>query len=139
MESTMNRRRYDRKLLDPIHVTDIKAPGKSIILAHRGTILNASAGGLLIRIGHSDLNADILRHTIPLHTLEGGPVVMTILEMALTIEGKVVRTDQVAPEWCDIAIDFTDNAPPYWRECLAELLPSLGEMARDSVSERTNL
>jgi len=135
----MNRRRYDRKLLDPIHVTDIKVPGKSIVLAQRGTIVNASAGGLLIRICHSDLNAEILRQTIPLHTLEGEPVVMTILEMALTIEARVVRTDQAAPEWCDIAIDFTDNAPPYWRECLAELLPGLGEMARDSISERTNL
>lgn len=135
----MNRRRYDRKLLDPIHVTDIQAPGKSIVLAQHGTILNASAGGLLIRVCHSDLNAEIRRHTIPLHTLEGEPVVMTIHEMALTIDGRVVRAYQAAPEWCDIAIDFTENAPPYWRECLAELLPNLGEMACDNSSERTHL
>jgi hypothetical protein len=130
----MNRRQYDRKLLDPIHVTEIKAPGKSIVLAHHGTILNASASGLLIRILCSDLNAEILRHTIPLHTLEGEPVTMTILEMALDIDGRVVRAHQSAPEWYDIAIDFTDNAPPYWRECLAELLPSLGEIERDNAS-----
>lgn len=128
----MNRRRYDRKLLDPIHVTEIKAPGKSIVLAHHGTILNASASGLLIRILYSDLNAEILRHTIPLHTIEGEYVVMTIVEMALDIGGRVIRTHQAAPEWCDIAIDFTDNAPPYWRECLADLLPNLGEMGRDN-------
>jgi hypothetical protein len=28
---------------------------------------------------------------------------------------------------CELAIDFSDNAPAYWRECLAELLPGLDE------------
>jgi hypothetical protein len=60
---------------------------------------------------------------------------MQIVEMALEIDGKIVRAQQATATYCEIAIDFTDNAPKYWRECLAELLPGLGEMVQAAAEE----
>ena len=124
----MDRRQYPRKRLDPIHIAEMKTLDPLIVLAHHGTLLNVSATGLLIRVDRDALSAEIFRHAVPLTTMEGAYVVMQIVEMALEIDGKIVRARQAAPEWCEIAIDFTDNAPEYWRECLADLLPGRGEI-----------
>jgi hypothetical protein len=127
MDGIMNKRQYPRKLLDPIHIAEMKAIDSATVLAHSGTILNASATGLLIRVHHRALNPELARNQAALETLPGKHVVLHIVEMALDIEGQIVRTHQAAPEWVDIALDLTASAPEYWRECLADLLPGLGE------------
>lgn len=125
----MNRRKYARKHLLPIHASEIKAVDRSLILADYGTILNASTTGLLIRVSCSDLNPEILQHHIPLKTVEGEQAVLRIVEMDLKIDGRIVRAHQAEQGVFEIAIDLTDSAPMYWRECLVDLLPSLGEIA----------
>jgi hypothetical protein len=130
----MQRRRYPRKVLDPIHVTDMRTVDELCSLASYGTILNSSATGLLIRVSRRDLSPEMRRYTLPLDIVVGKHVMMTIAEMNLDIYGRIVRTYHAEPGLVEIAIDFTDNAPTYWRECLAELLPSLGEMAQASPS-----
>ncbi len=55
---------------------------------------------------------------------------MKVVEMSLEIDGKIVRSDETAPGRYEIAIDFAANAPAYWRECFAELLPERGELSR---------
>ena len=126
----MNRRRCPRKYLYPIHVAEITVTGPSLVVARYGTVLNASATGLLVRVSHPDLHPEIYRHNPPLQAIEGKEVVMTIVEMNLKIGGKVVRAQQAEPGLCEVAIDFTANAPPYWRECLVDLLPTPGEIAQ---------
>ena len=124
----MDRRQSPRKQLDPIHIAEMKTTAQPTVIVHNGTILNASASGLLIRVDRDALNSEIFQHNVPLTIIEGENVVMQIVEMALEIDGKIVRAHQATPAWCEIAIDFTDNAPKYWREGLADLLPGLGEM-----------
>jgi hypothetical protein len=131
----MDRRQYPRKWLDPIHIAAMQTTDRLTVLAHHGTILNASATGLLIRVERAALSPETCRHDVPLTAIEGEYVVMQIVEMALEIDGRIVRVHQAAPAWCEIAIDFTDNAPEYWRECLADLLPDLGEIVQAASSE----
>ena len=124
----MNRRQYARKSLDPIHVAEITVGERPTVLASAGIMLNASATGLLIRVPCSALNPDLVQSNGALAVPKGTLVMMHIVEMALDIDGEIVRTDQMGSEWWDIAMDFTASAPAYWRECLADLLPSVGEM-----------
>jgi hypothetical protein len=131
----MDRRRSPRKRLDPIHIAKMKTTDRLTVLVRDGTILNASATGLLIRVDRDALSPEVFQHNVPLTTIEGAHVVMQIVEMALEIDGKIVRAHQAASEWFEIAIDFTDTAPRYWRECLAELLPGLGEIVQAASSE----
>jgi hypothetical protein len=128
MDRIMNKRQFPRKLLDPIHIAEMKVVDRLTVLAHSGTIINASATGLLIRVHHRALHPELLRNNVALATLQGEHVVMHIVEMALDIEGTIVRTHQTTPEWMDIGVDLTESAPAYWRECLMDLLPGLGDM-----------
>jgi hypothetical protein len=133
----MDRRQYPRKWLDPIHIAAMQTTDRLTVLAHHGTILNASATGLLIRVDREALSPAICQHGMAFTAIEGAHVVMQIVEMALEIDGKIVRVHQAAPEWYEIAFDFTDNAPAYWRQCLADLLPDLGEMVQAASPEAT--
>ncbi len=54
---------------------------------------------------------------------------MKVDEMNLEIDGKFVRANETAHGTYEIAIDFAANAPAYWRECFAELLPQRGEFS----------
>jgi hypothetical protein len=124
----MNRRQYARKALDPIHVAEITVGECPTVLASAGTLLNASATGLLIRVSCDALNPAMVQSNGALAVPQGTLLMMHIVEMALDIDGEIVRMAQTSPEWWDIAIDFTASAPAYWRECLADLLPGVGEM-----------
>ncbi len=127
MECPMERRESPRKLLDPIHVAEMHAVERVLCLATYGTILNASAAGMLIRVKRQDLSPEFVQHQLSLEALEGSHVKMTIVEMALDIDATLIRTHTIEPECWDIAVDCTTHAPMYWRECLADLLPHLGE------------
>lgn len=131
----MDQRHSPRKMLDPIHIAEVKVVEGSTVLVHSGTILNASATGLLVRVSRTALHPDLEQNTAALAALQGEYVVMRIVEMALDLEGMIVRTHQDAPEWVDIAIDLSASAPAYWRECLADLLPGLGEMDPETSAD----
>ena len=127
MDKPVEQREYHRKLLAPIHVVDIQAVDRCVCLAYHGTIVNASATGLLIHVNSQNLNPEMLQHNLPFESVEGDYVTMKIVEMELEIDGTVMRARHLDQKLCELAIDFSDNAPAYWRECLAELLPGLDE------------
>lgn len=123
----MNLRKNGRKLVDPIHVINVRLANSNTALARYGTILNTSTSGLLIEVCPSDVSPEVLRNKLLLSRIEGEIILMTVDEMSLEIDGRVVRFCYNDKEMFEIAIDFTANAPAYWRECFADLLPSLGE------------
>jgi hypothetical protein len=43
--------------------------------------------------------------------------------MDLDITGFVARTKYVSNKEFEIGVDYTSDAPEYWRECLCDLLP----------------
>jgi hypothetical protein len=124
----MNRRQSARKALDPIHVAAITVGERPTVLASAGTLLNASATGLLIRVHWQAVNPALVPSNGALAVPHGTLLRMHIVAMALDMDGELIHIDQTGPEWWDIAMDFTASAPTYWRECLADLLPSAGEM-----------
>lgn len=133
----MEQRHSPRKLLDPIHVAEIRTVEDSTVVAHSGTILNASATGLLIRVPRTALPSALAQSGAALAAFRGAYVVMRIVEMALDLEGRIARTQQESPQWVDIAVDLSASAPAYWRECLVDLLPGLGEMGAERSAEPT--
>jgi hypothetical protein len=131
--SIMELRKNGRKLLDPIHAVDIRLLDTNIVLARYGTVLNTSTTGLLIEVCPSDVSPEVAQNELPLSCIEGQFVLMTIDEMNLQIDGRVVRFCYNAQEMLEIAIDFSANTPAYWRECFADLLPSQGEFEQTGL------
>lgn len=92
-------------------------------LAKHGEIIEASTSGLLIHFKREDFIPKELRSNLNLDSLLGHNVYMNIHEMNLEISGTITRTQFLGKKGFLVAIDYSSDAPEYWRECLMDLLP----------------
>ena len=123
-----NRRVALRKSVDPIEVIAITRADDIQMIARSAYLLDASSTGFLLRIRREELIPKDLRGNLTLQSLQGVQLSLTIRLMNLEITGIVARTQLVGREGFDVAIDYSANAPEYWRECLVEMLPNPGEL-----------
>lgn len=93
-------------------------------LAKYGQIIEASSSGILIKFKRDDLVDKNLRSNLNIDHLIGQNIFFNIHEMDLEITGKVARTKFLGKDGFLIAVDYTADAPEYWRECLMDLLPT---------------
>lgn len=92
-------------------------------LAKHGEIIEASSSGLLIHFKREDFLSKDLRSNLNIDSLLGHNIFMNIHEMNLEISGTVTRTQFLGKKGFLVAIDYSTDAPEYWRECLMDLLP----------------
>ncbi|MGZ3743005.1 MAG: hypothetical protein ACXWRA_04010 [Pseudobdellovibrionaceae bacterium] len=123
-----NRRVAPRKELFPINVSYITSLSDFTKIAKNCEIVEASATGLLLLIKREDLLPSSLRKTLSLDLLLGESIFMHLEDMNLEISGSVARTQLLGKKGFYIAIDYSEDAPEYWRECLMDLLPTPGEI-----------
>lgn len=93
-------------------------------IALYGEIIEASASGILIHFERKDFIRKDLRGNLNIDQLVGEKVYFNIHEMDLEITGKVARTQFLGKKGFYVAVDYSSDAPEYWRECLMDLLPS---------------
>lgn len=93
-------------------------------LAKFGQIIEASSSGILIKFKRDDFVAKELRSNLNIDQLVGQNIFFNIHEMNLEISGKVARTKFLGKDGFLVAVDYTTDAPEYWRECLMDLLPT---------------
>lgn len=103
------------------HISIVESMAK---LAKVGYVMNASAKGFLIQIRREDLVPKSLKNSLSLEVLIGDAVVIKIEEMNLELFGRISRTRILGKDGFELAIDYSDEAPLYWRECLMDLLPT---------------
>jgi len=121
-------RRSPRKETTPVHVSYIASLADFSKLTRSAQIIEASATGLLMRVMRDDLIAPHLRKNLNLDALVGERIYIRLDDMNLELSGVVARTKFLGRDGFHIAIDYTDEAPEYWRECLMDLLPVPGEV-----------
>ena len=116
-----------RKELAALKVKNLTALDPFTVLAKIGNLVDVSSTGILLLIGRRDLIPKNLRTNLSLASIEGEKVCFRIEEMDLELDGTIARTRYIGDEMFEVAVDFSDNAPEYWRECLVELLPGYEE------------
>lgn len=126
--SKYNRRVAPRKEVSPIHVSYLTSLDDFAKIAKNCEITEASATGLLLLIKREDIIPQALRKTLSLDALIGDRVFMHLEEMNLEVSGVITRTQLSGKKGFYVAIDYSEDAPEYWRECLMDLLPSPGEL-----------
>lgn len=126
--SKTNRRSATRKEVTPIQVSHLTALDDFTKIAKNGSVIEASATGLLIHIDREDLVPQVLRKNLSLDCLIGDKVCFHLEEMNLEISGTITRTKLSGKKGFLVAVDYSDDAPEYWRECLTDLLPAPGEL-----------
>ena len=92
-------------------------------IARSAEITNASSSGFKLLVIREELVPKIFRQNLTMQPLVGSKGVFEIEPMQLKITGVVKRASVVRAGKYELGVDFTDDAPEYWRECLMELLP----------------
>lgn len=116
-----------RKDLTPLSVSSISSLENLTKIARSGEVVEASTSGLLVIIRREDLVPTAFRKNLNLDVLVGQKVLLHLPDLNLEISGKVARTKFIGKEGFQIGIDYSEDAPEYWRECLVDLLPAPGE------------
>ncbi len=117
-----------RKTLAPVNVSYIASLSDFSKLTREAKIIQASATGLLILVHRNDLIAPKLRQNLSIDSLVGERIYIRLDDMNLELSGIVARTQFLGKDGFHIAINYADEAPEYWRECLMDLLPAPGEL-----------
>lgn len=126
--SKYNRRVAPRKEVSPMHITYLTSLDDFAKIAKNCEIVEASASGILLLIRRDELIPPALRKNLNLDALIGDRVFMHLEAMNLELSGVITRTQLVGKKGFYVAVDYSDEAPEYWRECLMDLLPQPGEM-----------
>lgn len=122
------KRASPRKETEPLRVSNLASLENFARIARYGEIVEASANGLLLIVKRDDLIPQRLRGQLNIDSLIGDKVFIHLEDMNLEISGTVRRTEFKGKRGFLIAVDYTSDAPEYWRECLMDLLPSPGEL-----------
>lgn len=97
-------------------------------ISRSAEIVEASTSGFLLIVRREDLIPANLRKNLNLDALLGNKVLLHLPQMNIEISGRIARTKLIGKAGFEIGIDYTDDAPEYWRECLMDLLPAPGEL-----------
>ncbi len=127
MRKATAHRSAPRKDITPLQVSSVSSLESLTKITRGGSIVEASISGFLLKISRDDLVPTVLRKNLNLDSLVGNKVLIHLPDLNIEISGKVARTRFVGKAGFEIGIDYSEDAPEYWRECLVELLPAPGE------------
>ena len=130
--SYKNKRVAPRKEVEPLRVSYMASLNDLAKIAKNCEIVEASASGLLLTVKRDDLIPQSLRGDLNLDCLIGNRVYLKVEQMNIEISGEIRRTKFLGKSGFHIAIDYSEDAPEYWRECLMDLLPRPGEFDKDT-------
>jgi hypothetical protein len=124
MDKSENRASKFRKAISQVDVLNVKNVATGEVYFSRATLVDASPTGLLLRVERENILAMGLRSTLTLSSIIGSSVGFTIEVMDTYLEGSVTRTKLEGHGTFVVAVDFREDAPEYWRNCLVDLLPA---------------
>lgn len=122
-----NRRIAPRREITPLEVSSVSSLENLAKIARFGEIVEASTTGFLLIVKREDLIPSTLRKNLTLESIHGTKVLLHLPQMNIEISGRICRTKLLGKQGFEIGIDYAEDAPEYWRECLVDLLPAPGE------------
>jgi len=109
--------------INPLEIHGMISISNLTPICDYGNITEASTTGFKILVKRDHLCPVELKNTMNIDSIKGLDVSLYIPAMDLDITGQVARTKYVSNKEFEIGIDYTSDAPEYWRECLCDLLP----------------
>lgn len=121
--NAINKRISSRYNIQPLEIHGMISIGNLTPICDFGVIVEASSTGFKLIVKRKDFCQADLRSTMNIDFLKGTDVSLYIPIMDLDITGQVARTKYVSNKEFEIGVDYSNDAPEYWRECLCDLLP----------------
>lgn len=120
-------RNNPRRSVEAIKVSAISSLETLAKIARQAEIVEASITGFKLIVKREDLVPLVLRRNLNIDSILGTKVILHLPQMNIEIAGTVTRTKLLGKRGYEVGIDYSEDAPEYWRECLLDLLPSPGE------------
>lgn len=127
------RRSAPRKDVAPVSVSLVSSLENLSKIARGGFLVEASVSGFLLIIPRDQLVPMEFRRNLNLDSLLGHKILVHLKDLNLEISGRVARTRLRGKVGFEVGVDYSDDAPEYWRECLVDLLPAPGELEEEEV------
>lgn len=112
-----------RKNIHPLEIHGMISINDLTPICDYGKIIEASTSGFKLIINREDFCYQDLQSNINVDSIKGLEVSLYIPMMDLDITGHIARAKYVKNNEYIIGVDYTSDAPEYWRECLCDLLP----------------
>jgi hypothetical protein len=117
-----------RRNINPITVSSMSSLENLSKICRGGEIVDASISGFLLIVKREDLVPAHLRKNLNIDSIVGTRVFLHLPQLDIEISGRISRTKLMGKKGYAVGIDFSEDAPEYWRECLLDLLPRPGEI-----------
>ncbi len=121
--SSSDRRIAPREEVAPIEIKAFTSLDHMTLVSRKGFLVEASTTGFLLQIQRSEIVPKQFKNQLSLDELVGDQVILMIDPMNLEMSGRVARTKRLTKDLFEIAIDYSEDAPEYWRELLVDMLP----------------
>jgi hypothetical protein len=118
-----DRRIAPREAMDPIQICAFTSLDHMTLVSRKGVIVEASTTGFLLQIERKELVPKQFQKELSLDGLLGDKVMLMIEVMNLEIGGRIARTKRLTKDLFEVAVDYSEDAPEYWREILVDMLP----------------
>lgn len=118
-----DRRIAPREEVEPIEIKAFTSLDHMTLVSRKGYLVEASSTGFLLQIERSELVPKQFKNQLSLDALVGDKIMLMIDPMNLEMSGRVARTKRLTKDLFEIAIDYSEDAPEYWRELLVDMLP----------------
>ncbi len=120
----MNHRNKKRKYLNTIKFEEFTVLNNYKVIIDSGYIVDASVDGFRIELDRSSLKEEALKNNLSLDSLLGAHIAIFLPQMAMDLDGFVMRTSHNGNGNFSMYIEFSSDVPEYWRDCLIDLLPT---------------
>lgn len=111
------KRNYD------IHISEITLLHDYIVVANQAAVKELNSEGLILTIHRDNITVENLRNNLSLDEIIGEQVAFYIPSMDLDLDGEIFETKHTGNGNFEVIVKFNDEAPEYWRECVADLMP----------------
>lgn len=112
-----------REKVEPIEIRGFTSLDHMTLVSRHGHIVEASITGFLLQVERKEIVPKEFKNQLSLDGLIGDKVILMIDPMNLEIAGRIARTKRLTKDLFEIAIDYSEDAPEYWREILVDMLP----------------
>lgn len=123
-----DRRKGERKNLTSIKVAELTSISNYGLIASEACIVDVSLQGFLLQLDRKLITQEDLRADLNLDAIKGETLLMVLPDMNLDLDGEVTRTKHLGKGLFEVAIEFSEDVPEYWRQCLIDLLPGPNEI-----------
>ena len=119
----MNLNKENIEKIQGVKAASITLSNEDNLIVKKAVVSKVSPHGFNLTFNYRDLVPESLKFQLHLHSLWYKNIHMYIPNMEIDLEGKVIGTRHIGKGNFEVNVEFSEEIPQYWCECLFDLWP----------------